>query len=692
MGLTQKILLFTSLLVVALVLASLGFTTWEAEKLAQENIEKGLAETKSLWGTFEADRFNKLKLGIRTLSNDTFFKALVQRTIDEPDPADETLFNTLGERNLDIAADFILATDANGIVLARSDRAGVKGEDLSKDAIVMRPLEGEESSSTVWRQGDALFHAVSVPMSFSGNLLGVLVAGYGINDALAKQMQKLSHSDVAFLAQAPGQPPQLSVSSLGRKEDDFRAALSLPLLAPGSSDKSFGLDLGGERYVAIQVPLKAAGGAIVGSVVALRSVAEETASFRQFRNSLVLVSLVVMALGLVLAYFASRQITGPVRTLVDMVERARDGSFSGAVVVNTRDEIGVLARTFNHLLADLREKDQMIGFLREGMTLMKKSGGDDSSDSGSQVTASLQATTPSGGPGPGGGGSGKLERGSVFANRYEVQNVVGKGGMGVVYRALDRQLDEEVALKVLRSEALREDPTILDRFKQETKLARRITHRNVLRTHDFAEADGVSFISMEYVEADTLKEIIKRRGPLPPGVGLIVAKQMCKGLEAAHERGVVHRDIKPQNMLIITENAELKIMDFGIARVQSMKEAPPDSGLTSAGTVMGTPDYMPPEQAQGNPADFRSDIYSLGVVLFETFTGKLPFTGDTIMKIVMGHIQSPPPRPRSLNPKIPTDLEALILRCLSKNPDDRPQTVEAILDELSSISSRVEAA
>ncbi|HEY5906410.1 MAG TPA: protein kinase, partial [Vicinamibacteria bacterium] len=679
--------MFASALVVALVVTSLAFTTYQADRLARENVAQGLTDTRQVWETFQADRFNKLKLGIRTLSNDPGFKALVQLAIDEPTGPD-TLFENLDERNQDIGADFILATDAEGIVLARSDRAGVKGEDLSKDPIVMRPLEGDESA-TVWRQGDALFHAVSVPVSTQGSLVGVLVAGYGINEALASQMQKLSHSEVAFLAQAAGQSPQFSVSSLGRKEEAFKAALSLPQLATGGSNTSFPLDLGGERYVAIQMPLKAAGGALVGSAVALRSVSEETASFRQFRNSLVLVSLVVMAIGLLLAYFASRQITGPVRTLVDLVERARDGSFSGAVAVNTKDEIGTLARTFNHLLADLREKDQMIGFLREGMTLMRRGVSGDTSDSGGQATANLQATAPSGSTSPAGSGTSKLERGTLFANRYEIQSQVGKGGMGVVYRALDRQLDEEVALKVLRSEALKEDPSILRRFKDETKLARRITHRNVLRTHDFAEADGVAYISMELLEADTLKEIIKRRGPLPLGVGLIVAKQMCKGLEAAHEKGVVHRDIKPQNMLIITETADLKIMDFGIAKNQSLKEVAPDSGLTSAGTVMGTPDYMPPEQAQGNPADFRSDIYSLGVVLFETFTGKLPFTGDSIMKIVMGHIQSPPPRPRSLNPKLPPDLDALILRCLSKNPADRPQTVEAILDELSSISSRV---
>jgi serine/threonine-protein kinase len=689
MGLTQKILLFTSLLVVALVVSSLSFTTVQADHLARANIDRGLTETRGIWETFQADRFNKLKLGIRAMSNDPGFKALVANREDLAF-RQRTVLDTLRERQEDLGSDFFMATDSDGVIIARSDRPASSGEDLSKDPLVMKPLEGEESA-TVWTQGGQLFHAVSVPMSIGGDLVGVLIAGYGINEALAGQIQKLTHSEIAYLTQTPGQPPQISVSSLGTKESALRSVLGRPEFAASADGKPFALDLGSEEYIGVQVPLKAAGGQTVGSVVALRSLAEETASFRKFRNSLILVSLVVMGVGLVLASFFSRRITGPVRTLVDLVERARDGSYAGAVAVNTKDEIGVLARKFNNLLADLREKDQMIGFLREGMTLLKKSGSGTTAsgvtDVGTAVTSSLAATA--GGPGA---GSAKLEKGMLFGGRYEILNTLGKGGMGIVYRAHDRQLDEVVALKVLRSEALADDPTLLDRFKQEIKLARKITHRNVLRTHDFGEADGTSYISMEYLEGITLKELINRKGALPVGIGLGIAKQMCMGLEAAHQTGVVHRDIKPQNMLILPESADLKIMDFGIARVSEMQTAAPGSGLTTAGMVMGTPDYMPPEQAQGLPADFRSDIYSLGVVFFETFTGRLPFNGDTVMKIVVAHIQSEPPRPRSLNPRLPVDVEGLILRCLSKDPGARPQRVEEILEELSTISQRVEAA
>jgi eukaryotic-like serine/threonine-protein kinase len=676
MGLTQKILLFTSLLVVALVAATLGFTTVQADRLAHETINQGLSETREVWETFQADRYNKLKLGIRVLGNDPAFKSLVE-TNDQA-----TILDTLRERGQELNADFFIATDPAGVVIARTDRPTAQGEDLSKDPVVMKPLEGEESA-TVWPQGDKLYHAVSVPMQTGPDLKGVLVAGYGIDETLASQIRKLTHSEIAYLVQASGQPPRLSVSSLGPRERTLRDALALPAFAATSAEP-FNVDLGNERWVAVQVPLKSATGETVGSVVALRSMNQEMASFLRFRNSLVIVSLVIMALALVLAYLIASRITGPVRRLASVVDRARDGSYSGAVEVASGDEIGVLARAFNGLLTDLREKEQLIGFLKEGMTDLRKAGptatGAAAPTLSSAATASLDAVTVP---------SAAVAKGSLFGGRYDVLGTIGKGGMGVVYRARDRQLDEVVALKVLRNEVLKDDPTLLDRFKREIKLARRITHRNVLRTHDFGESDGTPYISMEYLEGVTLKDLIRNKGALPLPVGLRIAKQMCLGLEAAHQEGVVHRDIKPQNMLILPESGDVKIMDFGIARVSEVKAGA--AGLTSTGTVMGTPDYMPPEQAQGHPADFRSDIYSLGVVFYEIFTGKLPFGGDSVMAVVLAHIQKPAPSPRQANSAIPAELEAIILSCMAKAPEKRFQRVEDVLERLSAVSTRLDA-
>ncbi len=249
MGLTGKILLFIATLVVLLVGGTLAFTTVQADRLARATIDAGLKETRDVWQTIQADRFNKLRLGVRVLANDPYFKA----AISERDQ--NTTLDSLGERGQDLAADFMMATDPAGKLIARTDRPSDTGDDFSADPIVKRALEGEDSAS-LWLQGDQLFTAVAVPMQTGPELVGVLVAGYRLSEAVASQIHKLTHSDIAFLVRPRGAPEKLAVSSLGPSEPALVAALALPAMA--QADAPFEIDLAGERHIGIRIPLKSA--------------------------------------------------------------------------------------------------------------------------------------------------------------------------------------------------------------------------------------------------------------------------------------------------------------------------------------------------------------------------------------------------------------------------------------------------
>jgi serine/threonine-protein kinase len=252
--------------------------------------------------------------------------------------------------------------------------------------------------------------------------------------------------------------------------------------------------------------------------------------------------------------------------------------------------------------------------------------------------------------------------------------------MGIVYKAHDRTLDDAVAIKVLRNDALAQDATLIDRFKQEIRLARKITHRNVLRTHDFGEFDGLRYISMEYVRGITLKHLMNQNRRLPVAAGLRIAKQICAGLSAAHAAGVIHRDIKPQNILI-EPTGGLKIMDFGIARLSQ------DKGMTATGMVVGTPDYISPEQAKGARLDHRTDIYSAGIVFYELFAGALPFEGDSALGVVLKHIQEAPPAIETKYPEIDPRIAKIVMKAIEKDPDKRYPSIVEMNQELSEVTA-----
>ncbi len=275
----------------------------------------------------------------------------------------------------------------------------------------------------------------------------------------------------------------------------------------------------------------------------------------------------------------------------------------------------------------------------------------------------------------------RLNRGETFAGRYEIIEELGRGGMGSVYRAEDTKVREEVALKLINPDVASDEQTI-ERFRNELKLARKIRHKNVCQMYDLGEADGTYYITMEYVPGEDLKSFIKRSRRLSIGTAITIGKQICEGLAEAHKEGVVHRDLKPGNIMI-DRDGNARIMDFGIAR--SIKS----ESMTVPSMIFGTPEYMSPEQADAQGTDKRSDIYAFGVILYEMMTGQLPFTGDSAFSLVSKHKRETPDEPKDVNPDIPEDLNRLIVSCLDKDKEKRFQTVEQILNELVSIESAV---
>src|SRR3954451_18098253 len=265
--------------------------------------------------------------------------------------------------------------------------------------------------------------------------------------------------------------------------------------------------------------------------------------------------------------------------------------------------------------------------------------------------------------------------GEVLSDRYELEELVGTGGMSSVFRAHDRLLDRKVALKVLH-EQYTADADYVERFRHEARAVAALSHPNIVTVIDRGEHEGRQFIVFEYVAGENLKRLIERRGPAPVATALELAMQIGRGLSFAHQQGLVHRDVKPQNVLL-NGDGQAKVTDFGIARSLDVQH-----GMTQTGTVLGTFDYIAPEQAQGHRVDEHTDVYSLGVVLYELLTGEVPFPGENFVAVAMRHINEPPPPIRDRRPDVSPRLEAAVHRAMAKDPADRFQTMAELADEL----------
>jgi HAMP domain-containing protein len=671
-SLTIKIFLAAALLILVAVGGAIAISAYKARKVADDKIEKDLARSGPSWQSFQETRYGELQKTLGVVVNNAGIISLMA----QPDPA--TVHNTLKDEQAKSAhADFMIAVDPEGIAFARTDKPLPYSVDLRGVPTIKGALDGNQMYG-IWLSGGKLYHVVAAPVLEGGRTLkGVIAAGWQISDDVARSLQKLINTEVIFLADAgkPSEPakPAVVASTMQQSEAVLGAVGRQPglvqaVLREGKTIGPLALDVSGRTYLAYLLPIRSSTDQLVGGAVALRSRDEELKAFREIQNTQILVGLAALAVAFVLSFLFARRITGPVGRLVEATEAVRVGNLEAAdLPVESKDEIGILARSFRAMLEELKEKAALEKYVASlTMTV--------GADAETLVAGRLSTGAPTAARGA------EPQVGQLFAARYEIQSVLGKGGMGVVYKAHDRDLDDLVAIKTLRGDALSADPTLLERFKQETRLARKITHPNILRTHDLGETGGLRYLSMEFVKGITLKDLVESGQILPTPVALRIAKQICAGLAAAHEVGVIHRDIKPQN-IIIEPTGGLKIMDFGIARLTQ------ERGMTATGTVVGTPDYMSPEQARGLALDFRSDIYSTGVVLYEVFTGSLPFEGDSPLAVVLKHVQEKPPAPQTVNPKIDPKIAAIILKCMEKDPAARYQTVNELYEALTKVTA-----
>jgi HAMP domain-containing protein len=630
-SLRARLFIATGGIVLVAVLAAVGFTALRSHQVADTWVRQALTSARDAQSRTQLQRLSRLRLVSRFVAGDPNFVAYVA----EGDPA--SVRDLLLERQHELESDLAAVLDTRGRVVARTDTPAGVGADLSHDPVVAAAMENRLADG-LWSDGQHYWTVVAEPLVSGRDLaVGVLVTGLALDDALAEDVHRQSRADVAYVA-LDG-TPRVIASTIGDRED-LREALVRRLGRGGSPPSApVRLAVGGHSWIVDVAPLRSAAAGPRVAMATLASEDEALAPFLRIREALVLVGLLSLIVAGALSYALAARVTRPVARLAAAADAARQGSLDGAAFSELdakggTEEVTRLARAFRGLLRDLRAERENQATLQTLWARLP------------DPEAGPRAETP-------------LHSGMVIGGRFEIRSSIGTGGAGIVYRAIDRELGEAVALKTLHPGSV--DAAALEAFKAELRIARLITHPNVLRTHDFGVADGMAFISMELVRGETLRVVLEHLGALPVSMSVSLARQMLHGLEAAHGLGVLHRDIKPENLILDTAG-RLRIMDFGIARLVRA-----DAQRQQHGTF----GYLAPEILRGETGDARADQYAVGVVLYEMLTGRRPFTAASVDELVYRMINEPPPSPRAVDARIPEPLERIVLRCLAADPSAR---------------------
>lgn len=704
------------------MLVALTTASRAARRSADDTARRNLEQSADLVAQLLAGRERSLAGGARVFVQGPYFRTLVaERRRD--DILDQTF-----EAAEQLDARWVFITDGDGTLLAKSDEPSATGDPLGRVPLVSGALRGQVTSGFGASGDSLLFQASGVPVALPGGApFGVLVATRLVDSTVAADMRAATASDVLFYVRDSAGAPHV-VSASRPITPALQAAIASEFSASSNTAGSAvpalrrELTVGDSTWLVQSASLTTAGGDVIGGFLVLRGQDDALATLAGVRRSLVLAGALGFLLALGAAWMAARSVTRPVRALVVAMRRAADGNYAAPLTESVADadsgsEIGSLARAFDDLLVDLRDKEFLSATsaaavaVDESRRAAEEAEAERGSKRRSEKVLSFTGGTASAAPHV------LVQRGHVLAGRYRIETMLGSGGMGIVYRARDRELGETIAIKLIRPEVIDADPgervSARERLKEELRLARRVTHRNVVRTHDIGESDGVPFFTMEYVEGASLSTVIRVRGSLPAPAVLSLARQLLRGLAAAHEQHVVHGDLKPQNLLI-GPNGVLKITDFGVSRVvraapTTRERVPSDSAADIpslnqrrelaaghvGGAVVGTPEYLAPEQLMGAVPTVASDLYAVGVVLHECIVGTTPYGADTPMAFLASKLRDDaeaPSRAPTLvtaesraEHEVPVELERLIRELTAADPAQRPASAADVLARLAKI-------
>jgi len=695
-GIREKLFFLILISFGALILTTFWQIGVQAKQVSAKTIGQSLQQSSTVLNTKIESRFNSIREVARSVSRDSRILPLVyeSETLTLQDQSQEF------QKQLDF--DILFFTDGAGNILARSDRPRAIGQNMAgKTAFFDDALAGKSGQGYFLSQG-RLMQIVTEPIfdNVATDLVrGTVALAYEFSSEMANETVSLTSSDIGFFSFTRNQSRKVDgVNSIYVTEPDLKSALDnyfdqssshwQAMFSGESAVYKFQTSLNQQEYYAVARRVGNTGSDPLGFVLILRSSSDLLAPFTSIQNTVLVIGSLCLVVAFILAGLVSIRISKPIVELVSVTGDIRDGKFpEKSAAPNTNDEIGVLYRAVVEMGNTLKEKAELENYLAQISNELNVDNSltnnplDDDVALASMVGNNLDIN---------GSIESQVSTGTMIGDRYEVLQLIGHGAMGQVYLVQDRDLDEKTALKLLPRKFFAKSNTVGDNaaiIKEEIRLARRITHRNILRTFDMgnwqqANSNAYTYISMEYVAGYDLDFLLKKRGAQDLYIALLMGRQICSAMNAAHEEGVIHLDLKPGNMMVNRQGI-LKIMDFGLAR--SVANQAPSSTSPGSTKIMGTPRFMAPEQFLNDELDERTDIYSIGIILYTLLTGKPPYSSNDTIKLAEMQIHQELPEIIGVEGAITGLLEQIIRKATEKNPNDRFQTVREMLEQLSKV-------